>query len=86
MLDKKIRDFLVPAFEHLQRQNSLIHDALTEVAALRDSLLEVGRPEYSDILDSHRARLRAAAKPAIDDQFQKFEEIIRQLRAPGNFV
>jgi hypothetical protein len=85
MLDKKIRDFLISAFEHLQQQTSLMHSALTEVSAVRNALIEIG-PKYEDILTRHRVALAKQVKPVIDAQVREYDLILQRLREPGNFV
>jgi hypothetical protein len=85
MLDKKLRSFLISAFEHLEQQSSAIHSALTEVAAVRNALIELG-PEYEHVLARHRVVLTEEAKAEFDAEVREYSSIIQQLRAPGNFV
>ena len=85
MLDKKLRDFLISAFEHLEQQSSAIHSALTEIAAVRNAPIELG-PEYEAVLARHRAALTKEARPELDAQVREYISIIQQLRVPGNFV
>lgn len=78
--EQQLRSLLVSAFEHLRQQNNALHSLTCEIAAVRDSLCEIG-PKYANILDQHRACYVAEAKPLVDDDFRTFDAIIQQLKA-----
>ena len=52
---------------------------LAEVAAIRDSLIELG-PQYEAYVSRYRARNVAQAKPFLDEVIRKYEQIKQQLR------
>jgi len=77
--EKQLREALMLAFQHLQSQYNTISSLMAEIAAVRDSLREIG-PKYDEVLTRHRARHVKAAKSAVAEDFAKFERIIQQLR------
>jgi hypothetical protein len=77
--EKQLRDALIYAFEHLKEQNSALHDLMTEMASIRDALIEIG-PKYEEILNRHRTRNMADTKRVAPGDSLKFDETIRQLK------
>lgn len=73
------KNFLIAAFQHLQKQQDTISTLMTEIAALRDSLCEIG-PKYDEVLSRHRAHHARLAKPLAAEALFEYEEIIQQLR------
>lgn len=79
MTIEQLRDELVSAFELLQQQNSVLHDLMNEIAAIRDALIEAG-PKYKEILDRHRASGGFETTPLQDRDSIKFDEVIQRLK------
>jgi hypothetical protein len=77
--EKQLRNVLIEVFQHLQGQRSAISSLLAEVAAVRDSLIEIG-PQYDDILSRHRARHVKASSSLAHEDLAKYDRIIQQLR------
>jgi len=77
--EKQLRDVLIEVFEHLQTQRNVISLLLTEVAAIRESLIEIGS-QYDDILTCHRARHRESNAEPLRKDLAKYQQIIQQLR------
>jgi hypothetical protein len=80
--EKQLREDLISAFELLQKQNSVLHDLLNEVASIRDALIEIG-PGYKDILDRHRARGGSVTMSLQGRDSHEFDAIIRRLKIPS---
>lgn len=78
--EKELRTLLISAFEHLSEQRFALSSVLAEVAAVRDALIEIG-PNYSKVLDRHRARHMKKARPVLGEVLQRYQAIIRQLKA-----
>ena len=77
--EKRLRELLIFAFEALQKQQDTISTLMTEIAALRDSLCEIG-PAYDEVLSRHRANHRNLAKPLADEAVRQYDAIIHELR------
>jgi hypothetical protein len=78
--EKRLRELLIFAFESLQKQQDTISTLMTEIAALRDSLCELGRDRgYEEILNQHRAHHRNLAKPLADEATRVYDAIIHEL-------
>jgi hypothetical protein len=74
------KQFLIAAFEMLTEQRRALSYVLSEVAAVRDALIEIG-PAYSDLLDRHRARHRREQDPVLGEDLLKYQRIIQRLKA-----
>ena len=81
--EQQLRAFLISAFQYLRAQHSSLASVMAEVASVRDALIEIG-PKYAEILERHRAHHVKDAKPLVDDEFRRFEEIIEQLKSSGS--
>ena len=77
--ERELREALILAFELLRKQNSFLHDLLTEITAIRDALIEIG-PQYESILNRHRASGGSVTASLQDRDWNKFAEIIRRLK------
>jgi len=77
--EKRLRELLIFSFESLQKQQDTISTLMTEIAALRDSLCEIG-PKYGEILSQHRSHHRNLAKPLVDEAGRAYDAIIHELR------
>jgi len=80
MTIEQLRDDLVSAFELLRTQNSALHDLLTEVASIRDALIEIG-PKYKEVLDRHRASGGSVTATLKDRDWKEIETIIQRLKS-----
>ena len=54
-MDEKQRFYLISAFEMLRAHDAKLNSVMTEIAAVRDALNEIG-PKYNEILARHRQR------------------------------
>jgi hypothetical protein len=77
--EKQLREDLILAFELLQKQNSVLHDLMTEIASIRDALLEIG-PKYKEILDRHRASGGSVTAALQDRDRKQIAVIIERLK------
>jgi hypothetical protein len=77
--ERQYREILISAFEHLERQNSALHDLMTEIASIRDALIEIG-PKYADVLERHRSRRMRETKSIAASDSAKFAAIVEILR------
>jgi hypothetical protein len=80
LTEKQLKSSLIAAFQLLAEQRRALSYALSEVAAVRDALIEIG-PAYSEILDRHRACHRKEQDPLLGEDLLRYQEIIRQLKA-----
>lgn len=77
--ENKYREILISVFEQMERQNAVLHDLMTEIASIRDALIEIG-PKYVDVLNRHRARRMSETKTIAASDSLKFAAIIEILR------
>ena len=80
--EKQLRELLVSAFERLQEQQSAIFSLTVEVAALRESLCQIG-PSYDDLLSKFRAKHSREYAQAASDSVRQYDGIIQRLRSGG---
>lgn len=79
MTDDELRSILSYVFEHLKEQRFAISSLLAEVAALRESLCEIG-PKYREIFDRHWHGNVAENEPHLSEATRTIDEIIQQLK------
>ena len=77
--EMQLRKILVTVFEHLRRQQSEISSLTVEVAALRESLIEIG-PGYDDVLTRQRSLHVKEARLPTFEMFREYETIIQKLK------
>ena len=81
--DKALKDALISAFEHLKSQDALLSAVILDVAALRETFLEMnpeGIVRHLELL----AVKTEEAKPKLAASAQIFDEIIRVIE--GGFA
>jgi hypothetical protein len=77
--EKQLRSFLVSAFEQLRAHDAKLNSLMTEIAAIRDALNEIG-PKYDEILSRHRKKYMGEIGPGAEDQLRRYDAIIEQLK------
>ena len=78
MTDNETRAVLRTAFEHLRAQRVALSALLTEVGAIRHSLIELG-PEYKGVLDRHRQKHINETRDLVYQDLEKLQKIIEGL-------
>jgi hypothetical protein len=77
--EKQLRNVLIEVFEHLQAQRNALSMLLTEVGAIRESLIELA-PQYDPIVNRHRAHHRESNTEPLAEALAKYQQIIQRLR------
>jgi len=72
-----LQDFLLSTIRHVKTLHAILSAVMTDVAAIRRTLLE----EIDDVGD-YKSNLLSAietAKPLVDEAMQSYDDMIRQL-------
>jgi hypothetical protein len=75
---QSLQNFLLSTVRHVKSLHATLTAVMTDVAALRRTLLE----EPGNVVD-YKDNLRAAietAKPLVDEAMQSYDEMIRQIQ------
>ncbi len=73
-----LQDFLVSTVRHVKTLHATLSAVMTDVAAIRRTLLE--EPEDVSQYKSNLLEAIKTAKPLVDEALQSYDEMIRQIQ------
>ncbi len=73
-----LQDFLVSTVRHVKMLHATLSAVMTDVAAIRRTLLE--EPEDVSQYKSNLLEAIKTAKPLVDEALQSYDEMIRQIQ------